>query len=155
MAPLGDTTMIAGFRLAGDRPEPVIARGLGYVVTPGYLAALRLRLREGRLFTDGDASAALTPLIVNEDVRAHLLQRWPAGRGPPLRRHHPDKDEPAEIVGVVGNVLKNGLTDTPQPEFYVALGNHGGLAVGPRHLPGRSLGTACGGSGAGAARRRA
>ena len=67
MAPLGDTTMIAGFRLAGDRPEPVIARGLGYVVTPGYLATLQLRLREGRLFTDSDVSGGLTPLIVNDD----------------------------------------------------------------------------------------
>ena len=58
MAPLGDTTMIAGFRLAGDRPEPVIARGLGYIVTPGYFAALRLRLREGRLLTTSDATRA-------------------------------------------------------------------------------------------------
>ena len=129
MAPLGDTTMIAGFRLAGDRPEPVIARGLGYVVTPGYLATLQLRLREGRLFTDSDASGGLTPLIVNEDfVRAYFNDGRPVvGRRFDGIIH---KGRPAEIVGVVGNVLKNGLTDTPQPEFYAALGNHGALVSG-------------------------
>jgi putative ABC transport system permease protein len=129
MAPLGDTTMIAGFRLAGDRPEPVIARGLGYVVTPGYLATLQLRLREGRLFTDSDVSGGLTPLIVNDDfVRAYFSD----GRPVVGRRFDGiiQKGRPAEIVGVVGNVLKNGLTDTPQPEFYAALGNHGGLVSG-------------------------
>ena len=41
-----------------------------------------------------------------------------------------EKGKTTEIVGVVGNVLKNGLTDKPQPEFYVALGNHGALASG-------------------------
>ena len=35
-----------------------------------------------------------------------------------------------EIVGVVGNVLKNGPTDRPQPEFYVPLGNHGAVNIG-------------------------
>ena len=40
------------------------------------------------------------------------------------------KGKTTEIVGVVGNVLKNGLTDKPQPEFYVVLGNHGALASG-------------------------
>jgi putative ABC transport system permease protein len=129
MAPLGDTTMVAGFRLAGDRPEPVIARGLGYVVTPGYFTALQLRLREGRLLTDGDVAAGITPLIVNDDfVRAFFND----GRAVVGRRFENilEPGRTTEIVGVVGNVLKNGLTDTSQPEFYVALGNHGRLVSG-------------------------
>ncbi len=36
----------------------------------------------------------------------------------------------AEIVGVVGNVLKNGLADAPRSEIYVALGNHGLITMG-------------------------
>jgi predicted permease len=129
MAPLGDTTMINGFRLSGDRPEPVIARGLGYIVTPGYLFALRVRLREGRLLTAADASASIAPMIVNEDfVKSYFND----GRPVVGRRFEgilaPGRT--AEIVGVVGNVLKNGLTDTSQPEFYVALGNHGAMTPG-------------------------
>lgn len=34
MAPLGSSTLLVGFRMAGDRPEPEIARALGYIVTP-------------------------------------------------------------------------------------------------------------------------
>lgn len=35
-----------------------------------------------------------------------------------------------EIVGVINNVLKNGLADDPQSEIYVALGNHGAVTTG-------------------------
>ncbi len=154
MAPLGDTTMIAGFRLAGDRPEPVIARGLGYVVTPGYLATLQLRLREGRLFTDSDVSGGLTPLIVNDDFVRALLQRWPAGRRPPLRRHYPEGtprgDRRRRRQRVEERVDRHAaarvLRRARQPRRP---------GVGARYLPGDSLGTAGGGSRAGAARRGA
>ena len=129
MAPLGDTTMIAAFRLTADRPEPVIARGLGYIVTPGYLDALHLRLREGRLLTAADAASGMSAMVVNEEfARTYFADGRPAiGR---RFENIIEKGKTTEIVGVVGNVLKNGLTDKAQPEFYVPLGNHGSLSSG-------------------------
>jgi predicted permease len=129
MAPLGDATMIAGFRLAGDRAEPVIARGLGYVVTPGYLASLQLRLRDGRLLTPGDATAAIAPMLINERFAAAYFND-----GRPIVGRRFDgilaPGRTAEIVGIVSDVRRNGFLDTAQPEFYVALGNHGSLTSG-------------------------
>ena len=129
MAPLGDATMVAGFRLAGDRPEPVIARGTGYIVTPGYFDSLHLRLREGRLLTTSDAAAGTAAMVVNEEFARSYFND---GRPAVGRRFEGilEKGKTTEIVGVVGNVLKNGLTDKPQAEFYVVLGNHGNLASG-------------------------
>jgi predicted permease len=128
MSPLGDTTAIAGFRLSrgGDGPGPVIARGLAHVVSPHYPRALGLRLREGRLFTTGDEAAPIAPLLVNEAfVRTFLSDGQPVvGRRLP---NVPKPDAVAEIIGVVGDVLEHGLTDEPQPEFYLVLGNHGNL----------------------------
>jgi putative ABC transport system permease protein len=129
MAPLGDSTFNIGFRLSGDRPEPVVARARGYVVTPGYAEALRLRVIEGRTISDADVSATTEAMVVNEQFARMYLND---GR-PILGRRYPHLLDPtltAEIVGVVGNVLKNGLLDVPEPEIFVALGNHGLLVVG-------------------------
>jgi putative ABC transport system permease protein len=129
MAPLGDSTVNVGFRLKDDRPEPIIARARGYVVTPGYAEALRLRLIQGRLLTDADVAATTEAMMVNEQfARTYLNDGTPI-----LGRRYAGllgPDLTAEIVGVVGNVLKNGLLDTPEPEIFVALGNHGLINTG-------------------------
>jgi predicted permease len=128
MVPLGDSTHMIGFRLSGDRPEAVIAHGLGYVVTPGYAEALHLRIREGRLLRQSDIASATQAIVVNERFASIYLND---GR-PVLGRRYPgllSPDSTAEIVGIVGNVLKNGFLDKPQPEFYVAVGNQGGITV--------------------------
>lgn len=129
MAPLGDSTFMVGFRLPGNGGEPVIARAIGYIITPGYAEALRLRVRRGRLLTDADVSGSTQAMLVNERFATTYLND---GR-PILGRQYAGLLAPnltAEIVGVVGDVLKNGLLDAPQPEIYVALGNHGLLTIG-------------------------
>ena len=129
MAPLGDSTFNIGFRLGGDRAEPVIARARGYVVTPGYAEALRLRLVEGRLLSQSDLAAATQAMVVNEEfARTYLNDGKPI-----LGRRYPGllgTGLTAEIVGVVGNMRKNGLLDAPASDIFVALGNHGLLTTG-------------------------
>ena len=50
MAPLNSSTSISGFSFRpSGAGEPVVARALHYVVTPGYAEALGLRKIEGRL----------------------------------------------------------------------------------------------------------
>jgi putative ABC transport system permease protein len=125
-------------RPEGTTAEPVTARALTYVVTPGYAEALNLRLRAGRPFTEQDASSGVRTILVNEEfARQYLgpaLDRGETlsaggrsaatavvgGRFGPL--YLGEQDVTSEIVGVVGNVLKDGNDRAPQPEIYFAHG---------------------------------
>jgi len=127
MIPLMIRTAIAPFTL----PESVTGgkrthgRALVYWVTPGYAEALGLRLKEGRFFVDADARAGRLATIVNQEfVRQHLAA------GPVTGLTIPDfvGQNPAltaHIVGVVGNVLKDGNDRQPQPELYFVHGSPG------------------------------
>ena len=117
MAPLERSSLVAQVTLRGDAEEPITARVLSYVVTPGFTEAMGLRLREGRPFQASDVSAPVVPILVNEEfVRLHLADGRPvAGR---RFTSSFDPQSTTEIVGVVGNVLKDGLDRAPQPEIY-------------------------------------
>jgi putative ABC transport system permease protein len=129
--PMVGLTAVTSFPIA---PSPqsdttVMTRSITYVATPGYAEAVGLRLREGRFFTRDDQRPGVRSLIVNEEfVRRYL-------RGPVIGRrferlYSGEESVPTEIVGVVGNVLKDGNALAPEPEIYFV---HGG--------PTRSLAT--------------
>jgi predicted permease len=122
--PMVGLTAVTSFPIA---PSPqsdttVMTRSVTYVATPGYAEAVGLRLREGRFFTSGDQRPGVRSLIVNEEfVRRYL-------RGPVVGRrferlYSGEESVPTEIVGVVGNVLKDGNALAPEPEIYFV---HGG-----------------------------
>lgn len=123
MMPFGESTSISGFAMPSrESGEPVVARALEYAVTPGYVEALGLQLREGRRFTQQDAASATSAVLVNEEFTRLYLSRGPvAGRLFAIGLGSSGKV--AEIVGVVGNVLKDGLAAKPQPEIYLVLQN--------------------------------
>ena len=128
MAPFGDTNHSVGFLLPGRESGREIGRSLGYVVTPEYLTALRIPLRRGRLFTAADLDSATQPIVVNEEfVRQYLPSE------PVIGRQYFNTfaaNMTSEIVGVVGNVLKDGPDREPQPELCVLAGHQGALATG-------------------------
>jgi putative ABC transport system permease protein len=122
MMPLVSLTAITSFPLAPIAGgTPVMTRSASYVVTPGYAEALGLQLREGRLFTDADTLPGTRKMLVNEVfVRQYLA-------GPAVGRQFgdmfpDDKGTRTEIVGVVGDVLKDGNDRAHQPEIYFAHG---------------------------------
>jgi putative ABC transport system permease protein len=119
MMPLGRSTSIVGFTVPLPGRAPVTARSIVYVSSPGYAEALRLRLRSGRLLDARDVGAPVQSLVVNEEfVRTFLDNVNPIGvQFPSILA----KGSTSEIVGVVGNVLKDGLDARPQPEIYVPL----------------------------------
>jgi putative ABC transport system permease protein len=124
MAPLGQSTYAAGFTLSVPGNAAVTARALSYVVTPGYAESLKLRLVKGRLFDERDLASSAQMLLVNEQfVKAFLQEREPVGLRLPVGLVT-DKVNASEIVGVVGDVLKDGLDQQPQAEIYV-LAAHG------------------------------
>ena len=124
MAPLGASTYMAAFTLPVPGRDPVTARALSYVVTPGYAEALRLRLRAGRLFEASDEASGVQALIVNEQfIKTFLQGVEPIGfrfNGSVVTSNY----QSAEIVGVVADVLKDSFNQQPQAEVYV-VASHG------------------------------
>ena len=92
------------------QPKPLSANemnwALSYVVEPGYLKAMGIRLERGRFFTAQDNEHS-PPVIVIDDV---LAQKFFPGQDPLGKRLHlNNSDQLAEIVGVVGHVKQWGL----------------------------------------------
>jgi putative ABC transport system permease protein len=128
MAPFSRSTAIQGFTLPdpGADGKPQIARATSWSVTPGYAAAVGLRLKQGRFLEAGDRTSQTEAIVVNEAlVKQYFPESLTGGRPVVGRRWNrgarSHKGE-TEIVGVVGNVLKDGLDREPQPEMYSAAG---------------------------------
>jgi putative ABC transport system permease protein len=120
MAPLGESSFVSGFQFGPSRDgEPVVARALQYVVTAGYAEALGLRLKEGRLLEASDETAPVQAIVVNEAfARSYITDGRPVV-GRRYRGLLAEPDVMSEIVGVIGNVLKDGLDTQTQPEIYL------------------------------------
>jgi predicted permease len=74
---------------------------------------LQIPLREGRLFAPSDRPGGPTVVIISEAVR----DRFFPGESPIGRRIR-GGDDGAEIVGVVGNIRRASLTDSPRADMY-------------------------------------
>jgi len=90
-------------------------------VTPGYVAALGMRLREGRDFTSADDSTSPGVVLVN---RAMAEALWPgrSALGQQLRLAR--EGRPAEVVGVLDNINVVMIGEAPRPVLYVPLRQH-------------------------------
>jgi predicted permease len=118
MAPLAPWTAISRFDLpnAGPDGETVTAQAVTYVVTPGYAEALSLRLVEGRLLSAADLDSGTRALVVNESFARAYLGGEAIGRR--FELVHGTETGITEIVGVVGDVLKDGMDAEPQSAIY-------------------------------------
>jgi putative ABC transport system permease protein len=90
-----------------------------YVVTPGYLNALMIPLRDGRFLTDQDTEKSSMVVLVSETMGKQL---W-SGKNPIGHRIRLDNGDPASpwrtVVGIVGDVKQYGLNTTSPWQFYV------------------------------------
>ena len=102
-------------RLAGsprprDRNEMVLTKIR--IVSPGYFEAMRFRLRDGRALARSDGSESPRVLVANETLARELF-----GDGPAVgQRVTFVIGEPTEVVGVVGDVVYEGLELTAEPQ---------------------------------------
>jgi predicted permease len=91
-----------------------------YVISPQLVETFRVRLIEGRTFTDGDGAGAPMVAIVSE---AMAERYWP-GRSP-LGARLRQGDEPAgewrTVVGVVHDIRNDDADAPPIPYLYVPL----------------------------------
>jgi predicted permease len=103
------------YAVAGDPPPaPGRAPSASFrVVNPAYFATLGVPLRRGRTFTEGEDASAGRVVVVNEALaRAAFGARDPLGRALQLG------DQPATVVGVVGDVAVGKLEDEVPPTMY-------------------------------------
>jgi len=102
------------------------------VITPGYLEAMRVPLRNGRLFDDRDHSRASRTVLINEALAQRFFRdKSPIGQRIDLGMAFDTTLLGGEIVGVVGSVRQVSLDAEVTPEVYVPHG-HGvvrGLSV--------------------------
>ncbi len=91
------------------------------VASPGMIRALGATMLVGRDFSEDDRSDGVPVVIVNESMAAWL---WP-GKDAVGRRIHvggPQDPRPwpwMTVIGVVGNMKRYALTETPRPEMIV------------------------------------
>jgi putative ABC transport system permease protein len=97
------------------------------VASAGYFAAMGIVLRRGRTFTDDDANATYTPLVISEGLARRL---FPDGADPIGQRLRFGPAAPwMPIIGVVTDAKNRSLTDAPRPELYApGLGTYATLA---------------------------
>jgi putative ABC transport system permease protein len=97
------------------------------VVTPEYFRTLRVPVRQGRDFFDGDTREAPFVAIVNESlVRAAFGGADPIGRRIQCGL---DTREYMTIVGVVADVRTRGPAIPASPEIFMAYEQHPGPAT--------------------------
>src|SRR5207237_8968920 len=111
MAPFG--SMISGFGfsipgMARADGRPVMATALRAIITPGYVEALGMRLREGRIFRADDMTSAIRPILVNKTFAKTYFADGRSITSRSFTGFFPKwlgKDTVLEIVGVVQDML--------------------------------------------------
>jgi predicted permease len=84
------------------------------IVTPGYLNAMGMHLREGRDFSWQDSPNLPHTVIINLAAARHF---WP-GKSP-LGRIASVNGDDAQVVGVISDVRQEGLEISPGPEAFL------------------------------------
>jgi putative ABC transport system permease protein len=91
------------------------------IITPGYLAAMRIPLVSGRNFTEED-SAERPPVVL---ISAPLAQKFFSDRSPIGQRLLIDDldgpPHPVEVIGVIGAVKQERLEAQPGFDIYLPL----------------------------------
>src|SRR5436190_1394424 len=89
------------------------------VVSPDYLAALGLRLSEGRAFTPQDTMTSPNVILVNRSFATKYLGARPIGASiPSLGMCRGDRDR-WEVAGVVDDMRQGSVADPLQPEIFL------------------------------------
>ncbi len=119
--PFGDDHVEA-ITLEGRPPVPISERPPTnyYSVSPGFFAAMGIRLLRGRLFTEQDGPGAPRVCVINETFAQRF---FPDGRAIGRRVDvSMDPEGWREVVGVVADVKQYGLTQDATNQFYEPYG---------------------------------
>jgi putative ABC transport system permease protein len=131
------------FFVTAEQPNPAPGHvpDANYVIAgPDYFRALQMPLLSGRTFDEHDTQPGQQVVIINEQLaRLHWPGENPLGKqlrvGPPTA---PPTAPWRTVVGVVGNVLSQGVEYGANPELYVPYQQFPWLLDGPHNLLVRS-----------------
>ena len=119
--PLTGTDAMLGFELPpppNSGQQSVSIRAGLRTVSTDYFRALGVRVIEGRGFEATDTRASLPVVVINREFARQYLNNKGLGRVLPAAL---EEDRPEwHVVGVVENILPRNLTDSVQPEVFVA-----------------------------------
>jgi putative ABC transport system permease protein len=116
-SPMSGMRMALTFSIPGQplSPDEVPSADIR-AVTPGFFNLMRIPLLHGRAFQETDTATAARVCIVDQAFVARyfpnvdpLTEQLRAGMPP----------APCQIVGVVGNVISDTLSQAPDPSIYV------------------------------------
>jgi putative ABC transport system permease protein len=85
-----------------------------HAINPGYFQAMGIPLLRGREFVASDNANSSPVLVINQKLAETL---WP-GQDPLGKHCNIMSDKQSEVVGVVGNVMHNGLGESVSIESY-------------------------------------
>jgi putative ABC transport system permease protein len=108
----------------GQSAGDTAGQAIGFnIVAPNYFQMMGIRLLRGRPFEEEDGRLASRVVIISE---AMARRWWPQGDpiGRLIRVGRPSA-EPVEIIGIVRDVVRNQIGETPEPFIYVPLGDSG------------------------------
>jgi len=97
------------------------------VVTSRYFETMGISIVRGRAFTDDDANARYTPLVISEALAREI---WSDDTDPVGHRLRFGPNAPwMPIIGVVADAKNRSLTEAPRPELYFpGLGTYANMA---------------------------
>ena len=120
--PMSNNSAGISFNIAG-RPvakgdEPSESMG---VAMPGYFETMKIPLVAGRTFDERDGPAGAPTIIINQALAAkYFPHQNPVGQHIQARLGDGVIKQPVrEIVGVVGNIKRKGLTAEADPQYYL------------------------------------
>lgn len=91
-------------------------------VTPGYLRAMRLQLKSGRLLLDSDRAGAPGAVLINDATARAYGGEDPLGA--PITVNFGGQELQGTVVGVVAGVRHDDLGVAPEPELFVSYAQH-------------------------------
>jgi predicted permease len=120
--PMSDSNVNISFKILGrpvaegDDPSESIG-----VVMPGYFATMRIPLLSGRTFAEQDSTKSAPVVVINQA----FARKYFPGENPIGKQIQPGLgddvvDHPMrEVVGVVGDIKRKGLTADADPEIFM------------------------------------
>ena len=120
-APFSNNDSSRAFTIAGQPPVPKGQRpGAGYLsVDSDYFRAMKIPLKQGRVFDSRDSKDGAHTVIVNEAFAKKFLNGVSATGQRVIFEADDNKPNPCEIVGVVGDAHHDELRTAVEPEVYV------------------------------------
>lgn len=138
--PLTGSMMSITFQVEGhpvpkaDEPSETIS-----IATPGFFKTLGIPVKQGREFLETDTRTSPKVMVITESfAKKYFPNENPLGKhlNPGLGDGY-TSDVWREIVGVVGDIKRQGLTADTRPEYYLP---HSQATVGPPILVIRTSG---------------